>query len=298
VIIDHTTGVGQVTVAFSGRVSGTAPITSYDVEALDQTTNSSRWVPGVSSPVTLNGLINGDTWAIYVYANNIVGRSPPSSPVVVIPGAQPRFVSGPAANGIVGQPYTSGFAVTGVPVPTVSQVGSGQIPPGLTLDSHGNLTGTPTTAGRYHFAAKAVNPLGEDGLGLTMTIAYDVIAKIAGCSTRGNEAWGCALEVKLGQPLAVDTVFSVDIGGGGFTNPTRRDRPEVITFEGCQVAPIASPYYPGNGGYNRYDVNISSGGCTAGAVVFLEEAVTAAAGATITQPVPGLGASTATFVLP
>jgi hypothetical protein len=50
VITDHTTGVGQVTVAFSDRVSGTAPITSYDVQAFDQTTN--RYVPGVSSPFT------------------------------------------------------------------------------------------------------------------------------------------------------------------------------------------------------------------------------------------------------
>ena len=36
------------------------------------------------------------------------------------------------------------------------------------------------------------------------------------------------------------------------------------------VAPIPSPYYAGNGGYNHYDVNISSGGCTDGAVVVLD----------------------------
>jgi hypothetical protein len=100
--------------------------------------------------------------------------------------------------------------------------------------------------------------------------------------------------------LAVDTVFSVDIGGGGFANPSGGDRPQVTAFDGCQVAPLPSPYYPGDDGYYHYDINISSGGCTAGAAVTLSEAVTGAAGATITQAVtvPGIGATTATFVLP
>jgi hypothetical protein len=300
-ITDLTTGVSQVAVAFSELGSGAAPILNYTVSAKDEDNfKGTRSASGGSSPITVSGLITGDTYAITASATNSNGTSPPSAAKTIIPGGMPpRFVSGPSANGIVGQPYTSGFAVTGVPAPTVSQVG-GQIPPGLTLDSHGSLKGIPKTAGRYYFAAGAVNPLGIDGFGVDITIADGVIAKIAGCSTRGANAWGCALEVKLGQPLAVNTVFSVDIGGGGgFTNPSGGDSPQVIDFHGCQVAPLPSPYYPGNGGYNHYDVNISSGGCTAGAVVYLEEAVTAAGGATITQSVtvPGLPKSTASYVL-
>jgi hypothetical protein len=180
----------------------------------------------------------------------------------------------------------------------------GNLPPGLTLysDVHDDwvLTGTPTTAGSYRFSVMAKNLAGDDGVTVTITISAGVSAKIAGCSGRtGNNAWGCALDVTL-PSLSVDTVFSVDIGGGGFTNPSGVDRPQVIAFKGCQVAPIPSPYYAGNGGYNHYDVNISTGGCTDGAVVVLEEAVTAAAGATITQSVtvPGLNTSTDTFELP
>jgi hypothetical protein len=107
--------------------------------------------------------------------------------------------------------------------------------------------------------------------------------------------------VTLGVPLAVNTVFSVSIGGGGFANPSGGDRPQVTAFQGCQGPPLPSPYLAaGNGSYTRYDVNIGPGGCTAGAVMTFGEAVTGAAGATITQPVtmPGLDASTATFVLP
>jgi hypothetical protein len=127
-----------------------------------------------------------------------------------------------------------------------------------------------------------------------------VTAEITGCSAQGGNAYTCTLQVTLGAPLAINTVFSVGIGGGGFANPSGADKPQVTYSSGCQNKPNPSPYYPGNGGYNRYDVNISTGGCTTGAMVTFGEAVTGAAKATITQPVtvPGLGASTATFVLP
>ena len=88
---------------------------------------------------------------------------------------------------------------------------------------------------------------------------------------------------------------------GGFANPSGGDRPQVAYSAGCQVPPLPSTYLAnGNAGYNRYDVNISTGECTAGAVMIFNEAITGAAGVTITQPVtvPGLGTGTATFVLP
>ena len=128
-----------------------------------------------------------------------------------------------------------------------------------------------------------------------------VTAEITGCSAQGGNAYACALQVTLGAPLAVNKVFSVGIGGGGFANPTGGDRPQVTAGQGCQGPPLPSPYLAaGNGSYTRYDVNIGPGGCTAGAVMTFGEAVTGAAKATITQPVtvPGLGASTATFALP
>ena len=128
-----------------------------------------------------------------------------------------------------------------------------------------------------------------------------VTAEITGCSTQGGNTYDCALQVTLGPPLGVNTVFSVGIGGGGFANPSGGDKPQVTAIQDCQVPPLPSTYLAdGNGGYTRYDVNIGPGGCTAGAVMTFGEAVTGAAGATITQPVtvPGLDASTATFVLP
>jgi hypothetical protein len=296
---------GQLWVSFHPPENyGTAPITSYTVTATDKyDPTGNGTVSGDSSPLTVKGLRNGDTYDITVTATSAYGTSDPSATWTITVGVGPRIVSLPAANGIVGEPYSSGFGVTGTPLVTLTLI-KGNLPPGLTLysDVHDDwvLTGTPTTAGSYRFSVMAKNLAGDDGATVTITISAGVSAKIAGCSGRtGNNAWGCALDVTL-PSLSVDTVFSVDIGGGGFTNPSGVDRPQVIAFKGCQVAPIPSPYYPGNGGYNHYDVNISTGGCTDGAVVVLEEAVTAAAGATITQSVtvPGLNTSTDTFELP
>ena len=125
----------------------------------------------------------------------------------------------------------------------------------------------------------------------------EVDAEITGCSKQGGNAFTCALQVTLGAPLAVNTVFTVGIqylgiGSGGF-NPSGGDRPHVTAFPGCHVAPLPSPYYPGNDGYNHYDVNISTDGCQPGAVVTFSEAVTGEPGAPITQSVivPGLDTS-------
>ena len=130
-------------------------------------------------------------------------------------------------------------------------------------------------------------------------------AEITGCSTQGGNAYACALQVTLGAPLPVNTVFSVGIqylgsGNGGFANPTGGDKPQVTAFQGCQVPPLPSPYLAdGNGSYTRYDVNIGPGGCPAGAVVTFGQAVMGAGAAPITQSVtvPGLGAITTTPVL-
>ena len=140
-------------------------------------------------------------------------------------------------------------------------------------------TATPLTLSSSQIPTKKVDP------------------EITGCSAQGGNAYTCTLQVTLGAPLAVNTVFTVGIqylgiGSGGF-NPSGGDRPHVTAFPGCHVAPLPSPYYPGNDGYNHYDVNISTDGCQPGAVVTFSEAVTGEPGAPITQSVivPGLDTS-------
>jgi len=175
------------------------------------------------------------------------------------------------------------------------------LPLGNNFCSKAFFWATPDGEYVYAFGETGTFTKGFSNAIVPFRINMGLDAEITGCSTQGGNAYACALQVTLGAPLPVNTVFSVGIGGGGFANPSGGDSPQVTAIHGCQVPPIPSPYLAaGNGSYTRYDVNIGPGGCTAGAVVTFREAVTGVAGATITQPVtvPELGVSTATFVLP
>ncbi len=147
---------------------------------------------------------------------------------------------------------------------------------------------SPTAPGTPTPAATATGPAGK------------VTAQITDCSAQGANDYTCALQVRLGAALPVDTVVSVDVGGGTFANPSGADRPEVTSSQGCDVPPLPSPYLATGDRYSRYAVNISSGGCQAGAELTFREVVAGTAGATITQAVtvPGWETATASFVLP
>jgi hypothetical protein len=162
---------------------------------------------------------------------------------------------------------------------------SGQLPPGPTPTP--TATATPTAPATPTPTATPTEPAGK------------VSAQITGCSAQDTNAYNCELQVQL-PALSINTVFSVDVAGAAFANPSGNDRPEVTTSQGCDVPPLPSPYLATGDHYTRYAVNISSGGCQAGAVVTIKEAVAGMPGGTITQTVtvPGLNAATATFQLP
>ncbi len=55
----------------------------------------------------------------------------------------------------VGVPYELGLYAAGGPLPVIWSIASGALPPGITLDTDGFLTGTPTTEGRYEVTLRA-----------------------------------------------------------------------------------------------------------------------------------------------
>ena len=118
-----------------------------------------------------------------------------------------------------------------------------------------------------------------------------------------DAAYACTLRVTLGAALPADAVLGVAIGLG-FANPSGADRPVVTAAPGCANLPLPSPYLgDGTGRYPRYDLNVSTGGCAAGAEVAIRQAVAGPAGLTITQTVavrsgPDLGVAFTNFVLP
>jgi MYXO-CTERM domain-containing protein len=57
-------------------------------------------------------------------------------------------------HGIIRESYSAALESSGGARPVVWQVSSGQLPPGLTLDPSGTISGTPSTAGAYVFTVE------------------------------------------------------------------------------------------------------------------------------------------------
>ena len=75
-----------------------------------------------------------------------------------LPDTRDRVDTTPPS-GVIGTPYNYRFVVNGRPAP-VYRLASGQLPPGLMLDTDGTLHGTPTDAGTYSFSVAASNVAG------------------------------------------------------------------------------------------------------------------------------------------
>ncbi|HLZ21003.1 MAG TPA: putative Ig domain-containing protein, partial [Ktedonobacterales bacterium] len=77
--------------------------------------------------------------------------------------------AGPLPDAIVGVPYTFTFQSNGGISPIAWTLASGQLPAGLTLNSDGTLTGTPTATGSFTFTVQA-----GDGSSPAQTITLSV----------------------------------------------------------------------------------------------------------------------------
>ncbi len=75
-------------------------------------------------------------------------------------------------DGKVGSAYSQQFNAIGGTLPYTWSVTSGTLPAGLTSDSAGNLTGTPTTAGTYYFTVQVM-----EANGYTDAADFDVTIK-------------------------------------------------------------------------------------------------------------------------
>ncbi len=85
------------------------------------------------------------------------------APITLSPASLP--------NGVTGALYTQTISVSGGGTYNFTRVGA--LPPGLTLAANGNLSGTPTAAGRFEFTVIATDPAtncaGQQGYVVTIT---------------------------------------------------------------------------------------------------------------------------------
>ncbi len=163
-----TAGSGSASVTFTAPASNGAPITSYTVTATD-TTNAGRGGQtgsGAGSPVTVNGLTNGDTYRFSVAASNGSGTGGSSglsnSVTPTGPPGVPTAVSATSyANGQSVVTWTAPASNGGSAITKFTVTSSG----GQTCNTANGTTYTCTVTGltngtTYTFTVTATNALG------------------------------------------------------------------------------------------------------------------------------------------
>ncbi len=121
--------------------------------------------PAQASPN--NGLPDFTNCQVRVSSNNTVGTSDQVFLTMTLPaaaaGVAPGFTGTPSG-GTVGSPYSFSFTgVTGSPAPTFA-VSPATIAGGITINSAGVLSGTPTTAGSFPITVTASNGVSPDAV--------------------------------------------------------------------------------------------------------------------------------------
>jgi hypothetical protein len=200
-VVQTTSGNAKAVVAFDPPGSnGGSPIIGYTVTAYD-TTNSSnggQTATGRTSPITVTGLVNGDTYLFVVTASNAIGSSPASSasdsavpttlasaPAIeaATPGNAQATVSfsPPSANG--GNPIEY-YTVTAND--TTNAANGGEVATGAS--SPVTVTGL-TNGDRYKFSVTATTSEGtspSSGASASVTPATVPSAPVMGTVTGGN----------------------------------------------------------------------------------------------------------------
>jgi len=119
--------------------------------------------------------------------------------ITTVPGALP--------DAIIGVPYSFTFQSSGGITPIAWTLASGQLPGGLTLNSNGTLSGTPTATGSFTFTIQA-----GDGSSPSQTITINVAIKSASLLIITSPG-GALPDAIVGRP------YSISLQAVGGTGP-------------------------------------------------------------------------------
>jgi Putative Ig domain/Bacterial Ig domain len=119
-------------------------------------------------------------------SNNCTGTS---STYTIVIACQTITVTNPGVTtGTVDTAFSQSFSQAGAIGTATFTVDSGTLPPGLTLDASGNLSGMPSAPGTYNFVVKVTDSNNCSGLGTTYTliIACQVITVVNPANATGS----------------------------------------------------------------------------------------------------------------
>src|SRR5690348_3542011 len=113
-----------------------------------------------------------------------------STPVASSPTSEPSTTTGslaitslPVHNGEVGVGYLAvSLGASSGTAPYTWGIGSGSLPPGLTLSTDGTISGTSTTAGRFNFSPEVKDSTGATATAATAITVFPALAANGTCT--------------------------------------------------------------------------------------------------------------------
>ncbi len=130
--------------------------------------------PGLS--LSSSGTINGTptvagTFNFTIQAVNGCGTNTQFFSISVTATCVPPTItsSSPLPDGLVGTLYSTTLTATGT-APIAFSLASGTLPPGLSINSSGTISGTPTVAGTFNFTIQALNACGNNTQLFSITV--------------------------------------------------------------------------------------------------------------------------------
>jgi hypothetical protein len=170
------------------------------------TINSGALPPGLV--LSAAGIISGEpttigTFTFMVQVTDSAGASANRPLSIQIGGAALLITTGPLPPAVVGAPYAQTLSATGGIAGYRWSISSGSLPPGLTLDSAGSISGSPTSAGTFTFAAQA-----SDSSGLTANKNLSITVGAA-----------LVLETKSLADASLSAAYAQSLRASGGTSP-------------------------------------------------------------------------------
>jgi hypothetical protein len=175
---------GQVNTAYSSSLvaSGGVPPYSFSIASgslppgltLDTTTGAITGTPTQAGAFSFTAMVSDST----AVPGDTIGTMTSNCSITISPAAQPLSLTCANGTAAVGAAYSSSAVASGGTAPYSYSVTAGSLPPGLTMNSNGTISGTPTTSGTFTYTVTV-----KDANKKTATFSCTIVVSAATTGT-------------------------------------------------------------------------------------------------------------------